>query len=304
MQNENVVAMKNNSLALGFFDGIHKGHYEILKYGKDFAAKNGGVFYATTFTDDIAKYTAKNAEFLSTFDTRIENLKSCGATPVVLPTEPCFFNLSEKDFINYITEKFSPSCVVCGENYRFGKNRSGDVNILAEKFRKKNIRFKAFPLYKNERGEPISTSYVKSLIRKNDFSAARKLLAFDYCVKGTVERGTHTGTDMGFPTANIRPEKIQFLPNIGVYVGFADTIDGVKAAIINVGSRPTFNDGEIKIECHYLDDVSGKEYYGQKIGIRFVRKLRDTVKFSTINDLIKQLETDKRTAKEIIRGEK
>lgn len=296
--------MKKNSLALGFFDGIHKGHYEVLKFGENFAAKNGGIFYATTFTDEIAEHTAKNAEFLSTFDTRIENLKACGATPVVLPTESWFFDLSEQDFISFVIDKFSPSCIVCGENYRFGKNRSGDVDFLAKKLREKNIDFKAFPLYKNEHGETVSTSFVKSLIRKNDFISAKKLLIYDYCVKGTVERGTHTGTGMGFPTANISPEKKQFLPNIGVYAGFADTLDGEKQSIINVGCRPTFNDTEIKIECHYIDDTSGREYYGQKIGVHFVRKLRDTVKFADVNDLKKQLETDKRMAKEILRGVK
>lgn len=296
--------MKRNSLALGFFDGIHKGHYEVLKYAEKFAQMNGGNFFATTFTDEIAEYTAKNAEFLSTFDARVDNLKSCGATPVILPTEPDFFDLSEQDFLNYVLYEYSPSCIVCGENYRFGKNRMGNVDFLEKKLSEIGVELKVFPLYKNERGETVSTSFVKTLIRNNDFSSVKNLLVFDYRISGTVERGTHTGTGMGFPTANISPENRQFLPNIGVYAGIVDTIDGVKRAIINVGSRPTFDDGKVKIECHYIDDTSGKEYYGQKIGVRFIRKLRDTAKFANANDLTKQLETDKRIAKDILRGEK
>lgn len=304
MQNENLVAMKNDSLALGFFDGIHKGHAEVLRYAKIFAEKNGGKFYATTFADEISEFTSKSNKFLTPHETRIDNLKSFGAIPVTLPSDSTFFETSPQEFINYIVEKFHPSCVVCGENYRFGKNRSGNVKILEEGLKDFGIEFKTFPLYKTESGETVSTTFIKNLIKNNDFAAAEQLMVYPYTVGGIIKKCTQTGTAMGFPTANIIPDPMQFLPDFGVYAGIVDTEDGIKKSIINVGCRPTFGDDTVKIECHYIEDNSGKEYYGQKITVRFVAKIREIVKFGSAEELSEQLNKDKETAKSYLRGEK
>lgn len=304
MQNENLVIMKNDSLALGFFDGIHKGHAEVLRYTKSFAEHNGGHFYATTFADEISDFTSKSNKFLTPLDRRIANLKSFGAIPVTLPSDSAFFEMSPQEFIRYLIEKFSPSCVVCGENFRFGKNRSGNVEVLECELKDYGIEFKTFPLYKTESGETVSTTFIKNLIKNNDFAAAEQLMVYPYTVGGITKRCTQTGSAMGFPTANIIPNPIQFLPDLGVYAGIVETEDGVKKSIINVGCRPTFGDDTTKIECHYIEDNSGKEYYGQKITVRFVAKIRDIIKFNSSVELAEQLNKDKETAKCYLRGEK
>lgn len=296
--------MKNDSLALGFFDGIHKGHAEVLQYAKDFAEKNGGKFYATTFADEISNFTSKKDKFLTPLETRIENLKHFGAIPVIFPSVSTFFEMTPQEFVNYLVEKYHPSCVVCGENFNFGKNRSGNVEILEHKLQDLGIEFKAFPLYKTAEGETVSTTYIKNLIRNNRFKAAEQLMVYPYTLSGIVKKCTQTGSAIGFPTANLIPDSMQFLPNFGVYAGLVQTEEGVKKSIINVGCRPTFGDLATKIECHYLDDTGGKEYYGQKITVRFIKKIRDIIKFNCSEELIAQLNKDKETAESYLRGEK
>ncbi len=296
--------MKKDVLALGFFDGIHIGHREVLQYAKNFAKQNGGKFYATTFADEISDFTSKSDKFLTPLEARIANLERFGAIPVTLPSDSSFFEMSPQDFIIYLIEKFNPACVVCGENFRFGKNRSGNVEILERELKKFGIEFKKFPLYKTENGETVSTTFIKNLIKNNDFTAVDKLMIYPYSVSGIVKKCTQTGSAMGFPTANIIPDTMQFLPDFGVYAGIVETEDGVKKSIINVGCRPTFGDDATKIECHYIEDYSGKKYYGQQISVRFVAKMRDIIKFGSSEELAEQLKKDKETAKCYLRGEK
>lgn len=296
--------MKNDSIALGFFDGLHIGHAELLSYAKNYAEKAGGKFYATTFTDEISAFTAKKSEYITTFEKRRENLEKFGAIPAVLPSDENFFEMSPREFVQYIMKTYEPSCVVCGENFRFGKNRSGDARFLQCVLENLGVDFKSFPLESTDGGETISTTFIKNLIKSCDFGTVDKLMLYPYTVSGIVLKGTRTGTALGFPTANIVPETTQFLPDFGVYAGVVETETGVENSIINVGCRPTFGDDATKIECHFLYDFSGKDYYGQKITVGFSKKLRDIVKFDCADGLKEQLNKDRITAMKYFRGDK
>jgi len=212
---------------------------------------------------------------------------------VVLPFDKQLSELSAADFLDQILAgSLRAKVIVVGKNFRFGKNREGDLSLLERLSDKAGIRIQSVPPVRRN-GEIVSSSLIRSLIQSSDITAANRLLGHHYEIEGRVISGRARGKKLGFPTANILPEN-EILP-YGVFI--TSTLHRGKAypSLTNVGRRPTFDERDILIET-YLIDFQG-DLYEQHVAVRFRKRIRDEMKFLSAEDLAKQIERDLEAAK-------
>lgn len=209
---------------------------------------------------------------------------------IVIKFKKSFLDLEPEDFISkYILRGIRPSEIIVGENFKFGRKARGDINLLSDYAKRFNFRLNPLPL-KKLRGETISSTWIRELIRKGDFKRIRKLLNRDYSVFGKVTKGKGLGKKIDYPTANIRPFIPSFLPP-GVYMARVVQKNTEYRGVCYIGCRPTFGgDSYRQIEIHLLD--LRKSFYRRNLEVRFIKKVRNERKFSNIEELKRNIEKD------------
>jgi riboflavin kinase/FMN adenylyltransferase len=210
-----------------------------------------------------------------------------------------FAQTSSTDFIrNILVDVIGTKKLIIGYNHRFGRNREGNFENLVRDAHKYGFEVEEIPRHEIDHIGISSTIIRKSLI-SGDIITAEKYLGHSFSINGLVIHGDKLGKTIGFPTANLQVEEAyKLIPGDGVYAVRVD-IDGTGYnGMLNIGYRPTVDGQNRKIEVHILD--FDKTIYGKKIGIVFVRKIRDEKKFKTLNDLKSQLENDKSVISEIL----
>ncbi len=274
-------------LALGFFDGLHIGHQAILDRAKHLAAN--GWTYATIFPESIEKLSIKSKKHLFDYNTRLDAIIKYGINPYYLPDEEVFYKMSKEAFCTYLKDNFAPSYLVVGENFRFGKNREGDVEFLKDWFSDTKIKVEIVKLVAID-DNIISTSYIKELLSTGEMQKAQSLLKEPYLIKGVTEKGRGDGKKMGVPTLNLSISDTMFLPKLGVYTAIVILNNKHYKAVVNIGSAPTFDVDKIIIETHIIGDVQLEdEVMFEVMPCRF---LREIVKFPTKAELIEQITKD------------
>jgi riboflavin kinase/FMN adenylyltransferase len=283
-------------LALGNFDGLHRGHLKIIERVRRGAAEHGGTPMAMTFDPHPPRVLRpdKAPKLLMTKSQRLESLHSAGISCVAVVRFTR--ELSEWDpemFIRTVlVDWLRVSEVWVGANFLFGHGRSGNFTVLRTLgqhygFRADKIdpvRYKDFV---------VSSTRIRRLVSEGRVDEAGALLGHPYFVDGTVVAGRRRGREIGFPTANLQTTN-ELIPPHGVYAT-TTTIDGVvHAGITNVGVRPTFGEGELTVETHLLN-YSG-DLYGRPVRLGFVQRIRDERQFPDVDALREQIETDRRTA--------
>jgi riboflavin kinase/FMN adenylyltransferase len=283
-------------LALGNFDGLHRGHLKIIERVRRGAAEHGGTPMAMTFDPHPPRVLRpdKAPKLLMTKSQRLESLHSAGISCVAVVRFTR--ELSEWDpemFIRTVlVDWLRVSEVWVGANFLFGHGRSGNFTVLRTLgqhygFRADKIdpvRYKDFV---------VSSTRIRRLVSEGRVDEAGALLGHPYFVDGTVVAGRRRGREIGFPTANLQTTN-ELVPPHGVYAT-TTTIDGVvHAGITNVGVRPTFGEGELTVETHLLN-YSG-DLYGRSVRLGFVQRIRDERQFPDVDALREQIETDRRTA--------
>ncbi|MBQ7373573.1 MAG: riboflavin biosynthesis protein RibF [Clostridia bacterium] len=277
-------------LALGFFDCIHLGHLQLLEKTK-LVAKSLGVYDCVfTFKNDLSTVVRGKNGLVCTFDERrekLEKIKINSMISTVFTKE--FSNLLAEDFLKILFDNFLISAIVCGKDYRFGKDGLGDVNLL-----KKFCDEKGISLFVEDdalyNGEKISTTLIKKLLLNGDLKTANHLLNSPYQISGEVIKDRQVGRKLGFPTANVLIQEEKSPLKIGVYKTFV-IIDGVRYnCITNYGARPTFLLEKVLTET-YIDGFCG-DLYGKNLTVYFTDFIRDCVKFESENQLISQLKED------------
>jgi riboflavin kinase/FMN adenylyltransferase len=229
---------------------------------------------------------------------RARLLHALGANHVVvLHTTPELLALSPHEFFaSVIRTSLAARGMVEGFNFRFGHDRAGSNDTLRSLCQTANIEFREVPAFEDD-GRPVSSSRVRDAIVSGDVKLAAGLLGRPYRITGPVGTGAKRGRTIGFPTANL--ENVEtILPATGVYAVVATIEDGVYAAAANIGPNPTFGEDARKIEVHLIDFAG--DLYGQQVKVDFVARLRETMKFPSVDALIEQMRHDVAAARRIV----
>jgi len=284
------------SVAIGIFDGVHRGHHEILAE----AAKHGSVTVLTFDPHPTSIFAPERTpSSLVSLEDRIELLKAHGASNVVvLPFTKEFSSKSPDDFIREVlVNQLNATHVTVGANFTFGHKAAGNVDYLRE--HAQGFGVSAVKLEEN-RGSAISSSRIRTLIVDGDVERANELLSRPFYLRGPVVHGEKRGRTIGYPTANIGLAENATIPADGVYAGWL-TVGGTRwAAAISIGTNPTFPGVRGRqVEAYAVDQI-GLDLYDQEAKLEFIWRLRDTLKFESLDELLAQMALDCEQTRKLI----
>ncbi len=298
------VSLANTWLTIGSFDGVHRGHQEIIRQLVTGARDANATSVAITFHPHPAVVLGKrsNPLFLTTPEERASLLGEFGVDVVVTyPFDTATSQLSAWDFMARLHQHLGLRRLLVGQDFALGRGREGNVDrlrVLGEEF---GYSVEVIPPILN--GDVvISSSQIRSILLEGDVEHAARLLGRCYSVSGQVVHGDDRGKSLGIPTANLSVWTERTIPKAGVYVCRA-LVDGEYwGAVTNIGIRPTFENLPVipRIEAHLLDFDA--DIYERQISLEFVSRLRDEQRFSDIQSLIKQIHTDIQRAREILQN--
>ena len=276
------------SVAIGIFDGVHAGHQEIIAE----AARHGEVTVLTFDPHPTSIFAPERTpSVLAPLQDRIALLKAAGASDVVvLPFTREFSSLTPDQFIEEILiDQLHASHVTVGENFTFGHKAAGNVETL--KNSGKSFGVSSVQLAEN-RGSPVSSSRIRTLIVDGDIERANELLTRRFYLRGPVVHGEKRGRTIGYPTANIGLTEYATIPADGVYAGWLEVGADRWPAAISIGTNPTFPGVRGRqVEAYALDE-SGLDLYDQEAKLEFGWRLRDTLKFDGLDPLLVQMKAD------------
>jgi riboflavin kinase/FMN adenylyltransferase len=288
-------------VTIGVFDGVHRGHATIIGKAVDAAREQGLRSVLLTFVPHPSEVVRPGTHppVLTTLVRRAELVEELGVDVFcALPFTREFSQMSPAEFAHEaLVARLHAAVVIVGENFRFGHKAAGDVATLAELGR--TFGFTAHGISLLAEGEtPISATYVRSCVQAGDMEAATEALGRPHRVDGIVERGDERGRVLGFPTANLRTDQWAAVPADGVYAGrvyrldeWGRTLGLLGGAAISVGTNPTFDGVERRVEAYVLDR-DDLELYGVEIAIDFYARLRGQVKYRGMEALIEQMHAD------------
>jgi len=289
---------QNSAIAIGNFDGFHLGHQRVIRKGKEIAKRNKITFGLLVFqTLPVMFFNKKLKNYrLDSLQQKIDSSKKHGIDFLIVKKfNKKFSNIRPEDFIEKIIyKKLKAKLIFISKNFRFGKNRTGNVSLLKNKekffqYKTKNIT----PL--NKKGSTISSTLIRKNIAKGKIDYANKLLGRFWTIEGVVKRGEKRGRKIGFPTCNL-DLKNYIVPKLGVYS--AKIIVGKKIkkrGIVNIGYRPTFGKNKLLLEAHIFG--LKKNLYDKRIKIMLITFIRREKKFKNIVQLKKQIKKDIKDSK-------
>ena len=280
-------------VVIGNFDGVHKGHQQILNRAKALAGDEKII--ALTFDPHPVSVVAteRTPTQLISLKDRIELLKSAGAKSVeVINFTKEFSQLSADQFIeDVLVGRFAAEHVVIGQNFNFGHKAQGTPKYLAQVGPKYGFDVNIVKLAE-DRGSAISSTRIRSLIIDGQIERANELLTRNYYLSGPVVHGEKRGREIGYPTANIGLEKLATIPADGVYAGWLTVENQRWPAAISIGTNPTFAGVRGRqVEAYAIDEV-GLDLYDKVAKVEFGFRLRDTLKFDGLAPLLDQMKID------------
>lgn len=292
-------------VTIGNFDGVHLSHQHICRKLATEAKKAGQKSLVITFDPHpkmILHPNIKPFYLITTRAEKLEFLEKCGVdATVVIAFDQHYSKTTAEAFVqDFLWGKLAISKIIIGHDYVFGQARQGNDALLKAKGRRLGFSVEVIPAFKID-DEIVSSTLIRNCILEGDVRKATKLMGRPYNVTGIVGSGAGRGAGLGFPTANIEPEK-ELLPPPGIYAAFV-TVDGRRCmGALNIGAKPTFEDYSSTFEV-FLLDYSG-DLRGEKINVLFVEKLRDIVKFDGPESLKRQIASDVEKTRQILKQEK
>lgn len=288
-------------VALGTFDGLHIGHQEVIAAARRQASQRGALLAVFTFSNhplELIKPEQVPAKLL-TSEQKYALMESFGVELLLdLPFNKELADLSPQAFVAKLLE-LNVSGLVIGENFTYGAGGAGNCRSLAEAAVEQDFSLEVRPLVKL-RNEVVSSTVVRQLLKQGRVKTAAELLGRCYSLSGVVEHGKERGRLLGFPTANLALPKTRVaVPAVGVYAVRVKIGEKTYMGMANIGNNPTFGDIDVPLlEVHLLDFVGN--LYGHSLTVDFVDKVREQVKFASLEQLVKQLEQDKSTCRQIL----
>ncbi len=280
----------SSAVAIGNFDGLHLGHQRILS-SLLYRSQEEALFpQVLTFSPHPGKITGGgHIQLLQTEEQKLQKMEEAGVKTVcLLAFDRTIARLSPEDFVrSVLIQSLNAQVVIVGENFCFGKNRTGDTDVLRRLARKYALSVYAVPSLEKD-GVTVSSSAIRDLIRKGQVEKASHLLGSSYEIQGRVVTGQTLGRGLGFPTANLdSPNEI--IPR-GVYISSVSISGQSHASVTNIGVRPTFQHNQVCIETHILD--FSQNIYNRDIRLSFHKKIRNEGRFDSEEKLKARISED------------
>ena len=278
--------INNNSeiVCIGAFDGVHLAHQELFRKTRDLNKKFDIVTFDVLpkiYFNDSLKPIVSNKE-------RNEIFESFSPQNLIHLNFDQFNKISSEDFSKFLDENLGIKKIVIGKDFKFGNNRSGDVNFLIDYFGENNVYLLDDFLINNEK---VSSTKLRYYLSTGEIDKANNLLGRDFSLSGNVIQGKQLGRELGFPTANLLLDEDVFLPTFGVYYGVIEVDTKKFNCIINIGLNPTVDtEDSVKIEAHILD--FGDDIYQKDIKLFLKNFIRNEKKFNNIDELKNQIMKD------------
>lgn len=293
-------------VTMGSFDGVHKGHVQVIGNLKQVAAELGGESVIISFEPhprEVLYPLEKRPGILTTLEEKIGILKAHGVDHlIILPFTEELANLSYSDFVKRIlVDRLGIKGLVVGYDHRFGKNREGSFEVLKAIAGEYRFYLEQEQAYE-ENEVNISSTKIRTALELGNIALVREFLGYDYPISGKVVHGDKIGRTIGFPTANLQLEdERKLLPASGVYA-VQVSVDGVMyGGMLNIGVRPTVSrSGIVRLEVNIFDFHS--EIYDKTISVFLLARVRGERKFNDVAELSTQLETDKQVVLRFLSG--
>ncbi|MCL2773341.1 MAG: bifunctional riboflavin kinase/FAD synthetase [Oscillospiraceae bacterium] len=283
---------KKTAVALGNFDGLHIGHMALIDRITEYAKEKNISSCVWTFAEHSLNIIKSDyaVPYITSREEKIEILKQKNIDYLIFQDFNFIRNLSPDKFIEKVlAEYLNAELVVCGYNYRFGRNGEGNAEYLQDGLAKKNISAEIVPPVICE-GQAVSSSFIRTLIKIGDMQRVRKFLGRPFSINFPVVYGKQTGRKIGIPTINQLFPPGHIIPACGIYACTCEVIGDIYKAVTNIGVRPTVNGDFLNSETHLID-FDG-DLYGKNIKVNFYVKFRDEIKFESLDDLKEQIKKD------------
>jgi len=266
---------------------MHLGHIELVKRAKQMAADNNCQVALFTFENDVLSVQGKRSKAVFTYQERLKIYQDIGIDIVITANfDDEFRQTKGHEFLSSLM-MYNLKGVVFGFDYTCGNDKMNSDQVYDFLACKVPVKVVDAVVVRNQK---ISTSLVASLIGNSDIDNANKLLTESYFISGNVVKGRHVGSTMGFPTANIAVNNSKLLP-IGVFSGYCNVDGKSYKCIVNIGAKPTFEISTHTIEVHLVDYCGN--LYGTSLTVHLTKRIREIIKFDTVEQLIAQLQKDK-----------
>jgi riboflavin kinase/FMN adenylyltransferase len=301
---DSILEIKNPVLTIGTFDGVHIGHQKIIERLNEEAVKIDGESVLFTFYPHPRMVLFPDSHGLKLIQTqaeKIDKLRKCGLQNVIVfPFTKEFSRLTAIEFVrDYLVNRLNVKKLVIGYDHQFGKNREGSLEFLKEIADTYDYEVIEIPAQDIDEVN-VSSTKIRNALLGGDIETANNFLGENFELTGTVIKGNQIGFQMGFPTANIQIDsELKLIPGNGVYAVFVRLEDGsILNGMLNIGTRPTVTvSEELRIEVHLFD--TALNLYGQKLTVRFLKRVRDEKRFEDKESLINQLKNDEITVRSI-----
>ena len=283
-------SQKASAAAVGNFDGFHRGHEKIIETLKGIALEKNLSSIILTFTPNPRVYFNKQTHLINTDAQKKGILEGVGVDRVLFLDFKKIVDMSAGKFLtDFLIKEYNMKHIVMGENFRFGKDREGDIESLKAVADRWGFEFTVVPPVMLDDFR-ISSSSIREKLADSQIECANRMLGRMYFIEGVVVEGDKVGRQLGFPTINVETENT-LLPE-GVFKTRVEVEDDnrVYDSVTNIGYRPTFSGREKKVESHLFD--FDRKIYGKRVKIFFQKKLRGEVKFESKKNLINQIKKD------------
>ena len=283
-------------VATGFFDGVHVGHRLVIKQLVEAAAVRGDESMVITFWPhprNVLQKEARTLRLLTTLQEKKEMLLDLGVDHVeVLPFTKDFSAMTTEEYLRMIMERYGVNTILLGYDNRMGSDAKG-TDQVADTAGLLSVEVIRADMVPSEKGYAVSSTKIRQRLEEGDVKGAESMLGYGYSLKGVVVAGNRIGRTIGFPTANMQLyEPLKLVPGNGVYFVKVNTVGREFYGMCNIGHKPTVSNGNARtIETNIFG--FDEDIYGLDIEITFISKIREEVRFGSLEELRKQLEKDR-----------